>query len=67
MWRCVHALSNAKPVYLYKVYQHISRTGYTNGGFSWLITFRSLIGDIENREVDDKLLLGSNAFVYIEK
>jgi hypothetical protein len=43
----------------------VSREVYTNGQFTWFITFRSLIGDIDNMGFDDQLLLGSNGLFGI--
>jgi hypothetical protein len=45
----------------------VSRTSYSNGRFSWLITYRSLIGDAENLGVGDSLLLGSDATAKVEQ
>ena len=45
----------------------VSRDTFTNGQFSWLITFRDLIGNIENLGVSNQYLFGSDASVYIEE
>merc|ERR1711871_1578225 len=45
----------------------VSSTAYTNGKFEWYITFRGLVGNIVNLDVDDKELLGSDAKVYVEE
>jgi hypothetical protein len=44
----------------------VSRDTYTNGQYSWLITFRDLIDNIENLGISNRYLFGSNATVYIE-
>jgi len=44
-----------------------SRTILPNGQFSWMITFRGLIGDVVNLQVDDHFLLGSDAAVHIKE
>eukprot|EP01036_Dinobryon_divergens_P022354 gene22354-30602_t len=45
----------------------VSRSVQTNGQFSWLITFRSLIGNIGNLGVSNRQLLGSSAAVYAKE
>ena len=45
----------------------VSRTSYSNGRFSWLVTYRSLIGDPENLGVGVSLLLGSDASAKVEE
>ena len=45
----------------------VSRTTQTNGQFSWLITFRGLIGQVDNLGISNSQLLGSSASVYIQE
>jgi hypothetical protein len=45
----------------------VSRQVFSNGRFSWLITYRSLIGDAENIYASAEILLGSDASVYVEE
>merc|ERR1711871_1689662 len=45
----------------------VQSTAKTNGKFEWLITFRSLVGNIVNLDVDYSGLLGSDAKAYVEE